>query len=197
VPARYCSGGQAAPERWSAALIQSISISEFAAGAAGGDQDDPASEHVRVKMREASVSAWHPLTMRSLPALALMSACLVVACGGGGRGAGAAIGHNSGVIGRVRIAPTCPVARVPADPGCKPRPYAARIRAYRRLSGRLVARTRAGSDGRFKLRLPAARYTIVASNPSGAGFPRPGRRVVTVHRHRFARVNIQLDSGIR
>lgn len=103
---------------------------------------------------------------------------------------------DSGVKGVVTIGPTCPVERYPPDPACADRPYDALIKATR--GGHTIARTRSGADGRFTLRLAPGRYRLRASSPQAGPFPfTKDERVVRVRSHRFTRVHISFDSGIR
>jgi hypothetical protein len=104
---------------------------------------------------------------------------------------------HSGITGRVVAGPTCPVERVPPDPGCAPRPISARIRirSVSATSGGHVVRS--GSDGRFAIRLPAGTY-VVKPLPQGSEFPRPGpKQTVVVHVGHYTHITITYDTGIR
>jgi hypothetical protein len=109
-------------------------------------------------------------------------------------GSGAASAPDSGVRGRAVIGPTCPVQRVPPDPSCRPRPLATKIAVLRASDRKRMATTRSGRDGRFNVRLRPGRYYL-----RGAGRGRPLARpmLVVVHAHRFAKVTLSFDSGIR
>ncbi len=102
---------------------------------------------------------------------------------------------SSGVTGRVTTSPTCPVVTQPPNPACAPRPFAAHVTASR--DGRILARTVAGSDGRYRLRLAAGRYRITAGPRPGVPFPRSESVTVRVSSHRFHVADLDLDSGIR
>jgi hypothetical protein len=99
---------------------------------------------------------------------------------------------DSGVRGKVVYGPTCPVER-PGE-SCT-RPYRATLRVRKRPSQRLVGTVHSGNDGRFGLRLSPGRYLIVPV--SGHPFPRASSVPVRVRAHRFTRVTIAYDSGIR
>jgi hypothetical protein len=122
---------------------------------------------------------------------AFVAICLLTAAS-----AEASTRPDSGIKGTVSIGPTCPVERIPPDPNCADRPYDALIRATR--AGRTLARTRSGGDGSFTLRLRPGSYRLIASSPSPAPYTRSSNElVVRVRSHRFVRVHIAFDSGIR
>lgn len=107
-------------------------------------------------------------------------------------------GSGSGIRVRVVSSPTCPVERVPPDPACAPRPFAARVRVYRLSDRHTVARLHTGADGRSTLRLRPGRYAMTAVPESGARLPSCPRGVrATVHTGRYATITIDCDSGIR
>jgi hypothetical protein len=101
---------------------------------------------------------------------------------------------DSGVQGVAFIGPTCPVERDPPDPACADRPLARAVVRARR-DGRVAGETRTDARGRFRLRLSPGRYRLYTSGgiqPFGA--PVATARVVA---HRFTRVTLHVDSGIR
>jgi hypothetical protein len=99
---------------------------------------------------------------------------------------------DSGVRGKVLYGPTCPVERQGEQ--CV-RPYDATLHIRRLLTHRLVATVRSGDDGHFRVRLAPGRYVIepVSKKP----YPHAAPLTVVVKRHRFTRVTINYDSGIR
>jgi hypothetical protein len=99
---------------------------------------------------------------------------------------------DSGVRGLVLFGPTCPVER----PGhsCE-RPYRASISIRREPAGKLIARVRSASDGRFTATLRVGRYVLQPRN--GTPFPRAQSQTITVRRHRFTSVTIRFASGIQ
>jgi hypothetical protein len=107
---------------------------------------------------------------------------------------GASEAEDAGVRGIAFIGPTCPVEREPPDPSCADRPLArAVIRAQR--GGRVAGETRTDARGRFRLRLSPGRYQLYTSGgiaPFAA--PVATARVVS---HRFTRLELHVDSGIR
>lgn len=107
----------------------------------------------------------------------------------------AALHHaDTGVKGLVTIGPTCPVER-PGDPNCRDKPYRAALKLVRARGNTLVKTFASGSDGRFTVHVAAGRYLVEKAAPSRLPSLRPV--AVTVTRHRFSRVAIQFDSGLR
>jgi hypothetical protein len=136
-------------------------------------------------------------TRRNLAiAVALGSACaLPSAAGGRDLQFRAAASHpvlDSGIIGEVIIGPTCPVER----PGktCE-RPYRATIEIQREATQMLVARVQSSALGRFRIALAPGAYLLLPEN--GRPYPRSSQQVATVRAHRYTRVVISYDSGIR
>jgi hypothetical protein len=99
---------------------------------------------------------------------------------------------NSGVRGKVLYGPTCPVQQI--GESCV-EPYDAKLRIRRQSTGRTVARVRSGDDGRFRVPLRPGHYVIEPI--SGHPYPRASAQAVLVRKHRFTRVTIMFDSGIR
>jgi hypothetical protein len=99
---------------------------------------------------------------------------------------------DSGIAGRVVIGPTCPVQRI--GQSCV-RPYQATITIRREPKRRFVARVRSSSSGRFRVALAPGTYVLVPQ--SGRPFPRGSSRTVTIRSHRYTRLVISYDSGIR
>jgi hypothetical protein len=99
---------------------------------------------------------------------------------------------GSGVRGKVLYGPTCPVERI--GQSCV-EPYDAALRIRRQSTRKTVAKLRSGDDGRFTVRLRPGHYIIEPT--SGHPYPRASPEVVLVHAHRFTRVTIRFDSGIR
>ena len=119
----------------------------------------------------------------------LAAALLLSACG-----SGSASATDSGIRGRAMIGPTCPVARIPPDPRCADKPLATKLSVLRASDRHRVASISSGKDGRFKVRVRPGRY-YVRSSKKGRPFARPV--LVTVHAHRFTKVTLRFDSGIR
>jgi hypothetical protein len=99
---------------------------------------------------------------------------------------------GSGVEGSVQAGPTCPVERV--DSPCPPQPVAADV-TVSDSGGRVVARTRSGDDGRFRIGVAPGRYVVTAE--TGNTYPRCNPAEVTVPPDRYAGVVVECDTGIR
>jgi hypothetical protein len=99
---------------------------------------------------------------------------------------------DSGIVGEVKIAPTCPVER----PGrvCE-RAYQATITIRRQPTDALVARVQSSATGHFKIALAPGRYLLIPQN--SRPYPRSSPQTATVHSHRYTSVRITYDSGIR
>jgi hypothetical protein len=99
---------------------------------------------------------------------------------------------DSGIRGKVVYGPTCPVER----PGEKcERPYDAKLRIRTRSTMKIVVTVRSGKDGRFRVRLRPGRYVVEPA--STRRYPAAEPVPATVHAHRFTRVTVSFDSGIR
>ncbi|MDO8562941.1 MAG: hypothetical protein Q7S25_03750 [Candidatus Limnocylindria bacterium] len=118
--------------------------------------------------------------------MALALALALAACGGAA--------PTGGIEGRVLAGPTCPVQRIPPDPGCADRPIAIALEVVSG-SGSVVARTESGSDGVFRIAVAPGRYTV----RSGAGRPLPALRPtpVEVPATGWVTLELQADTGIR
>jgi hypothetical protein len=99
---------------------------------------------------------------------------------------------DSGIRGRVLLGPTCPVQRIGQT--CV-RPYQATITIRNEGTGKLVARVRSSANGRFRVALAPGTYLLVQH--TGRPYPRSSPQTATVRSHRYTRVVISYDSGIR
>jgi hypothetical protein len=107
----------------------------------------------------------------------------------------AAGGHvDSGARGVATIGPTCPVER-PGDPGCRDKPFTSSLRILRARDRSLVKRFTPHADGSFVVHLVTGRYLIVKNGTTR--LPSLSPVAVTVRKHRYTRVAVRLDSGIR
>jgi hypothetical protein len=102
---------------------------------------------------------------------------------------------ESGIRGTVALGPTCPVERVPPDPRCADRPYAAPIAVYRNGSSVPLATGMSDADGTFAFQLPAGTYTLIAGGATS--LPRCAAVTVQVREASFATTTIECDTGIR
>jgi len=112
--------------------------------------------------------------------------------------ASADAGRPSGIDGKVVSGPTCPVERMPPDPGCTPRPLAATLRVHPAGKRAPVETVHSESNGRFSLRLAPGLYVVRPQSRRGSAFPRPASpRRVRVRAGRFTYITITYDTGIR
>ena len=122
---------------------------------------------------------------RSAYAIAVIAAVALIADSSAAR-------IDSGIRGKVVYGPTCPVER-PGE-SCE-RPYDAKLRIRLRSTKRVVATVRSGKDGRFRVRLRPGRYVVDPA--SGRPYPRAEPVAAVVHAHKFTRITVSFDSGIR
>lgn len=129
-------------------------------------------------------------------AATLAIAAQLSACGASGSATdptGSRSSHpDSGIRGRVLLGPTCPVQRIGQT--CV-RPYQATITIRNEAPGKLVARARSSTNGRFRLPLAPGTYLLVPQ--TGRPYARSSPQTVAVHSHRYTSVVISYDSGIR
>ncbi len=103
--------------------------------------------------------------------------------------------YHSGVRGIVLLGPTCPVERVPPNPQCSDKPYAAAVIVYRAGSQSVFIMGNSDTSGVFKFSLPPGSYTLKAV--SGNVFPRCTPVNVEVSASGYASTTISCDTGIR
>jgi hypothetical protein len=103
---------------------------------------------------------------------------------------------DSGARGDVKASPVCPVERVPPDPQCAPRGFKTTIRVRSASTHKLVKKVHSHNDGRFKARLHPGSYVLQAQSGAG-GPPSCQSQQVEVKAHRFVRVHLECDTGIR
>jgi hypothetical protein len=101
---------------------------------------------------------------------------------------------DSGARGDVKASPVCAVERAPPDPSCAPQGFETVVRV--RANGRLVKKVRTDGKGRFKARLRPGTY-VLDPRDGANGLPRCESRTVTVKAHRFAKVHLACDTGLR
>jgi hypothetical protein len=99
---------------------------------------------------------------------------------------------TSGVMGKVLVGPTCPVEQ--RGQTCL-KPYETTLQIRKGAQGPVVARVRSGPSGDFRARLSPGTYVIEPL--PGRTHPYASPQAVTVHRHKYAKVTIRFDSGIR
>ncbi|MFY9587139.1 MAG: hypothetical protein WAT66_06765 [Actinomycetota bacterium] len=105
---------------------------------------------------------------------------------------GSAPPRDSGIEGLVTIGPSCPVETPGAD--CADKPYAADLIVVERSSSDRV-RLRSEAGGAFRVYLAPGNYRILSA--ANGGPPSLEFVDVVVRVHRFTRVTVRFDSGIR
>jgi hypothetical protein len=101
---------------------------------------------------------------------------------------------DTGVEGVVTIGPTCPVVQVGQD--CPDQPYAAEL-TVADPHGKLIARTSADDDGRYRIALAPGDYLLEAKAAGDSPFPAAAVMPFTVNEREWTRLDVTLDSGIR
>ena len=101
---------------------------------------------------------------------------------------------DAGIEGLVTLGPVCPVQSDLLP--CPDRPYQATL-VFLDAQGREAARTTSGVDGRYRVTLPAGRYTVLPLAPGSQPFPRASTVEATVVAGFVTIVNIAYDTGIR
>lgn len=142
-------------------------------------------------MRRSRGGPAHPLAAGACVAL-----LAVVACGGSGVEADAAVGTLSGTIS---VGPFCPVEIEGQECRVPPGTYESiRVLVYAPgLGGRLVADARPDTAGRFTLALPSGTYRVVLEHPLGIpGGPAPEREA-RVEAGATTALAFDIDTGIR
>jgi hypothetical protein len=98
----------------------------------------------------------------------------------------------SGIMGQVRIGPTCPV--VQADSPCPDRPFQATITVLDHNRNQ-VTQVQSDAQGKFRVAVPPGDYVLVPEQPDRV--TRADEQTVTVVSGQFTQVTITYDSGIR
>lgn len=102
----------------------------------------------------------------------------------------------TGVEGIVKIGPTCPVEKIPADPACADKPYPTTLVIASTIMGRqggILVKT--DDKGYFSLAMAPGTYTLRAQ--STANIPSLAQMTFTVVAGKLTSVNPVFDSGIR
>jgi hypothetical protein len=104
---------------------------------------------------------------------------------------------HSGVAGRVRVGPQCPV-QTEGDP-CEDKPGAgARVTVAKQppggsdAGGDVVARTTTDADGNYRVAVPPGTYVVTAQAGMSCDL-----RTIRVSTGVYSRVDIPCDTGIR
>jgi hypothetical protein len=105
------------------------------------------------------------------------------------------ISKKSGISGTVTLSPTCPVERIPPDPGCAPRGYATSINILKSGSSAIIKIIQSNDSGAFSVDLASGSYILQAQG--GKVLPRCGDISVVVKSNQYTKTEISCDTGIR
>ena len=108
-------------------------------------------------------------------------------------------GPPQAIVGSVTAGPICPVERNPPQSGCAPRPVAGALIVLDDSTGREVARTTSGPDGRYRITVATAGAFSVRGLPVAGlmGAPRPVTITLAAGIGGVQTVNLEYDTGIR
>ena len=101
---------------------------------------------------------------------------------------------GSGIVGQIKIGPTCPVVRI-EDP-CPDQPYQATLTVLT-LDGQKVITFRTNTEGKFQVNLPPGDYVLHPENSSKRPLPNAPDVPFTVLSNAFTNITVTFDSGIR
>ena len=108
-------------------------------------------------------------------------------------------GPPQAIVGSVTAGPICPVERNPPQSGCAPRPVAGALIVLDDSTGREVARTTSGPDGRYRITVATAGAFSVRGLPVAGlmGAPRPVTITLAAGIGGVQTVDLEYDTGIR
>ncbi len=158
----------------------------------------PAHLPARLPPRPPAVtpSTQRPALLAALLA-ALLVAALVAACSPAPTAESG--GPPQAIVGSVTAGPTCPVERNPPQPGCAPRPVAGAVIVLDDSTGREVARTTSGPDGRYRITVATSGTFSVRGMPVAGlmGAPRAVTITLAAGIGGVQTVDLEYDTGIR
>ncbi|MFZ2149575.1 MAG: hypothetical protein WAV15_00225 [Minisyncoccia bacterium] len=102
---------------------------------------------------------------------------------------------KSGVTGIVTTSPTCPVERIPQEPGCEPRPYSTSINIIKEGDTKIIKTIESDARGEFSVDLVPGSYILRAENEGI--FPRCNELTVEVKSGKYTKTEMSCDTGIR
>ena len=105
---------------------------------------------------------------------------------------------NGRVSGVVLLSPACPVAHIPVNPACAPKPYKTLLQVRSKVKGTVYRPVPTSVEGTFNLSLTPGSYLLqVARARNGSMFPRCPDLIVIVVGKKTLHVTMNCDSGIR
>jgi hypothetical protein len=103
---------------------------------------------------------------------------------------------SSGVKGTVLLGPTCPMERVPADPACADRAYAAKLQLMNQDATSVIKTFSSDSAGRYQIAVAPGTY-VIRSVPTANIFPSCSSGTIVVKAHTYTTMPVSCDTGIR
>ncbi len=105
---------------------------------------------------------------------------------------------TSGIMGEVRLGPTCPTRRAePGDDECADKLYQTNLVVMDEAGTRVIKAFSSDKDGKFKISLPVGEYVIRNAEPSTI-LPSCGKSgSVPVELNEYTDVIVFCDTGIR
>jgi hypothetical protein len=100
---------------------------------------------------------------------------------------------GTGIRGVVTLGPTCPV-ETPTSP-CPDTPFRGDVMAT--ASDGTTTTVTTDARGRFTMDLREGTYVVIAVTPNGSGPPTPVPQTVQVEAGAYARITLEVDTGIR
>ena len=100
------------------------------------------------------------------------------------------------VHGQVLLGPTCPVERIPPDPGCAPKPYKTKIQIFAvKVSAHPYKSVVTDASGKFYFSIKPGSYVLHAR--SGSIYPRCADLRIKVLIGKTLNLKMACDTGIR
>ncbi len=103
----------------------------------------------------------------------------------------------SGIKGTVLLGPICPVERIPPDPKCAPKPYAAKLVLTTADQSRAIIEFDSDADGKFGVQISPGEYAIRSAAASNIRPYCSSRETVKVSAGQFIETTVYCDTGIR
>lgn len=98
------------------------------------------------------------------------------------------------INGKAMLGPTCPVMRIPPDPGCSDKPYQGKLELTN-TSGIFVSQFLTDANGNFTLNALPGTYTI--NSPRETMLPRCTSQAFQVISGEKVDISVSCDTGIR
>ncbi|MBX4195431.1 hypothetical protein KW796_00540 [Candidatus Parcubacteria bacterium] len=103
---------------------------------------------------------------------------------------------GTGIMGEVRLGPTCPVQNNPHNEECADKPYQTDLILVN-LDEVVIKRFSSGTDGKFKIDVPPGDYAIRKASSESALSSCGQSGIVPVEESGYTEVIVFCDTGIR